>query len=220
MTLAGRLKLIRESLGMSQSTMAKAADSSLPSWQGYEAGKNVPGGKVFEALARMRFNVNWLLTGEGEMRLEGRPVLASQMVLAGFAEKLRQIRGEESIESFAETLNCTPEDIIKAENGEAEPGYGFICELLFEYDINPSWLLEDNGPIKKWNAECKPNQLDEELIKYVIEIVEDIFENRNLHLPPKKKSELIMLLYEELHEDRMKKEDLPSNVIRLSKFAA
>ena len=67
MTLADRLKIVRNSLGMSQSAIAQAAGSSLPSWQGYEAGKNIPGGKVLEALACMKIDVNWLLTGEGSM---------------------------------------------------------------------------------------------------------------------------------------------------------
>jgi len=71
MGLAERIKIVRESLGMSQTAIAKAADSSLPSWQGYEAGKNVPGGKVLEALAHLGFNVNWILTGEGQMRFSG-----------------------------------------------------------------------------------------------------------------------------------------------------
>jgi len=68
-TLADRLKLIRESLGYSQKEMAAAVNASFAALQGYEAGRNIPGGKVFEYLACMGFNANWILTGEGEMKI-------------------------------------------------------------------------------------------------------------------------------------------------------
>jgi len=68
MELSDRIKLVRESLGKSQKDMALLIDSSLSAVQGYESGRQFPGGKVLEALARMGFNVNWLLTGDGEMK--------------------------------------------------------------------------------------------------------------------------------------------------------
>lgn len=68
MILLERLKKVREALGKTQKDMASLIDVSLPSWQGYEAGTSVPGGKVFEALVNLGFNGTWLLTGEGEMR--------------------------------------------------------------------------------------------------------------------------------------------------------
>jgi transcriptional regulator with XRE-family HTH domain len=68
MSLAERLKQVRESLGYTQKEMAKAVSVILQTWQVYEAGKSVPGGNVLESLARLGFNVNWILTGEGEMK--------------------------------------------------------------------------------------------------------------------------------------------------------
>lgn len=68
MSLSDRLKRVRESLGYTQKEMAKAISTNPQTWQVYEAGKSVPGGNVLEALARMGFNVNWILTGEGEMK--------------------------------------------------------------------------------------------------------------------------------------------------------
>ncbi|MBN2429425.1 MAG: helix-turn-helix transcriptional regulator [Deltaproteobacteria bacterium] len=71
MSIAARLKAARESLGKSQKEMANTLSASFRAWQDYEAGNNVPGGRVFEALARLGFNTNWLLIGEGPMRLDG-----------------------------------------------------------------------------------------------------------------------------------------------------
>ena len=70
MSVSDRLKIARESTGKSQREMADQLGTSFRAWQDYEAGKNFPGGKVFESLVKLGFNANWLLTGEGEMRRE------------------------------------------------------------------------------------------------------------------------------------------------------
>jgi len=69
MSLGERLKQVRESLSYSQKEMAQAIDTNPQTWRVYEANKSVPGGNVLEALARMGFNVNWILTGVGPMKL-------------------------------------------------------------------------------------------------------------------------------------------------------
>lgn len=65
MNLADRLKMARETMAFGQKEFAEKLQISFRSWQDYELGKSVPGGKVFEALARLGLNTNWLLTGEG-----------------------------------------------------------------------------------------------------------------------------------------------------------
>jgi hypothetical protein len=40
------------------------------SWEGYEAGHHLPNGTVLLALAGLGYDVNWLLTGRGNMRYE------------------------------------------------------------------------------------------------------------------------------------------------------
>lgn len=70
-TLAERLKTARESSGYDQKTMAEQLGISFRSWQDYELGKSVPGGKVFEALVKLGFNANWVLIGAGEMKPDG-----------------------------------------------------------------------------------------------------------------------------------------------------
>ncbi len=47
--------------------MAEALGISYISWQDYERGKTIPGGKVFESLVKLGFDANWLLIGEGPM---------------------------------------------------------------------------------------------------------------------------------------------------------
>lgn len=69
--LSERLKIARESIAKSQKEMAEALGVGLKSWQVYEQGSSVPGGNVFESLVKLGFNANWLLTGEGDMRVGG-----------------------------------------------------------------------------------------------------------------------------------------------------
>jgi len=68
MGLSERLKAIREISGKDQKGMADQLGISFRSWQDYELGKSIPGGKVFEALVKLGFNANWLLTGQGGMK--------------------------------------------------------------------------------------------------------------------------------------------------------
>ena len=64
MTISERLKEIREDLGLSQSNMALLAKCHKKSWEGYEAGNNLPGGEVLSNLAQSGIDINWVLTGQ------------------------------------------------------------------------------------------------------------------------------------------------------------
>lgn len=70
-TLFDRLIAAREATGKSQKDLAEILGISFRSWQDYELGKSVPGGKVFESLSRLGFSSDWLLTGEGPMKRGG-----------------------------------------------------------------------------------------------------------------------------------------------------
>jgi len=64
MSLHDKLKKAREFLGKNQKEMAEAINSGHRSWQAYEHGKQIPGGKVFEELARLGFNTHWFFTDD------------------------------------------------------------------------------------------------------------------------------------------------------------
>ncbi len=68
MGLPERLKEARKALGFTQKEMANAVSVILQTWQVYESGKSVPGGKVLTALSDIGLNIDWLLTGKGEMK--------------------------------------------------------------------------------------------------------------------------------------------------------
>lgn len=74
--MAGRLKAIREASAKTQREFAERIHIKWRTWQEYEAGNRVPGGQALQAIAAAGFNVNWVLTGDGEMRLEEPPLVA------------------------------------------------------------------------------------------------------------------------------------------------
>lgn len=71
-----RLRSFREKCGMTQPMIAEKCGVSLRALQDYEAGKRLPAGEALEALGGMGLDLNWLLTGDGEMFRDtlGRPV--------------------------------------------------------------------------------------------------------------------------------------------------
>ncbi|CAA0088215.1 Uncharacterised protein [Starkeya nomas] len=72
--IRGRLKLIRESLGLSQTAMSEKIGGGKGTWQNIEAGNNPPNGTTLLAIAGLGFNPGWILTGIGPMRLADTPI--------------------------------------------------------------------------------------------------------------------------------------------------
>ena len=64
-----RLKAWRVAKGLSQEAAASALGFPVSSYQRYELGTRGPRTDAMEAFVRAGINANWLLTGEGPMRL-------------------------------------------------------------------------------------------------------------------------------------------------------
>jgi transcriptional regulator with XRE-family HTH domain len=81
MELHERIKHWRHTLGLTQDEFAKLAGMSKATLVGYEVGQRKPGADALAAIARTGVNMNWLLTGEGEMLPREVPGSALQGVL-------------------------------------------------------------------------------------------------------------------------------------------
>lgn len=109
---ADRLKIAREKLGKTQKEMAHIINVSLTAWQNYESGKQFPGGKVFEEFAKLGFNANWLLTGEGPMKWETKAGLhingdKNVQVNGGVVHAVHTVFAKEARESRAPQPNLS-----------------------------------------------------------------------------------------------------------------
>lgn len=86
--LGQRLRAWRQALGLTQAQMAERLGLHIGVLKKYETGQNTPGGEALAAYARTGVNMNWLLTGEGEMfprkAPEPQPETSQEQAFAGF----------------------------------------------------------------------------------------------------------------------------------------
>lgn len=90
--------------------MAQAVGKSFRVWQQYEEGKTVPGGKVFESLASLGFNVNWFFDDDVPML---RQETAKPSATAG-AIPDDDIGLGESVELLAKIYNSGNQVLVRA----------------------------------------------------------------------------------------------------------
>lgn len=69
--LSERLKIIRDHIKETQKSMSKRFNLGENTWQTYELYGKTPKGETLAALAELGFDINWLLTGQGNMMISG-----------------------------------------------------------------------------------------------------------------------------------------------------
>jgi transcriptional regulator with XRE-family HTH domain len=70
MSIAHRLKAWRHALGLTQEQFAQRCGLPKRTVIGYENDEREPGSAALAAIAKTGVNMNWLITGEGEMHQE------------------------------------------------------------------------------------------------------------------------------------------------------
>jgi len=89
MSIDHRIKVWRGYLGMTQASFADSVGMPLRTLKGYEMGERLPGCEALASIASTGCNINWLLTGIGEMRID-----EQKKPLQGMA--LRALKGHAS----------------------------------------------------------------------------------------------------------------------------
>jgi len=130
-----------------------------------------------------------------------------------FKERVRYIvRKVGSIKKLAQLANVSPRVVGKYLAGESDPSRKRLISLADAADVSVEWLATGVGATGR-----RLNNIS--ALDYVISEVEKTFVKRDVSLSPRKKAELIMLLYEEIAEDESKKDSLESRIMRLVRFA-
>lgn len=210
MSLGKRLKQARESLGYSQKEMAEKINSYPQTWRVYESDKSVPGGNVLEALSRLGFSVDWLLTGEGEMKRDSSG--------GWWSEKIKEIRGSTTIPEFVQSIwPFSDSDKLIAtvqavEDGKMEANFMLINAIANERRISIDWMFgfKDVPMFRTSISSPEIFELDSELLTLLYEVIEDIDSNPSV-LSAQQKAELFCFVYQMHHgnkkytKDRLKR---------------
>lgn len=134
-------------------------------------------------------------------------------------DRLKLIRGNQRQDEFATRIGVHKNTVGRWERGEQEPNYGDMNRILHALpDINPAWLLAEEGPVKRGTVPAPSALLDDNLLIAVMEAVEEHLDQVKGRLTPAKKAQLVATLYEMCMGD--KKVVDKATVIRLVKLAA
>lgn len=140
-----------------------------------------------------------------------------------FGERLKQFRLAQGMKAnqFAEVVGISQSSLSEIENQNTNPSAETLSLVVRNTNINAFWLLTGEGTMFSEIGEKKPlTTISIDSMREVIEAVEEIFQKEKYHLPPKKKAELIMLLYEELMDKDFNKSAISGKIIKLVRLAS
>ncbi len=138
-------------------------------------------------------------------------------------KRLKEAFGVITDIDLARALGIKQSSVASARERKSIPPK-WIIENSDKHGISSDWLLYGEGPKYRSQAsQISPQSsaavsaLDLEFIKEIVAIVEETLEKEEFHLPPKKKAELIALLYEEFAEEEERKEIPRGKILRFAR---
>ena len=63
-------------------------------------------------------------------------------------DRLRIVRGKESLPSFAKRFNIHKNTLARYEKGESQPDSAFLQQICADFDVTPLWILIGDGPMR------------------------------------------------------------------------
>ena len=157
MNLGERIKLIRGAT--SRDKFAPLTGISKNTLVNYEMGDRTPSADYLAKILELFPDISpaWLLIGEGDRKRHKPITKGSENGLTDtYTDKYRKIRGNLTIAEFAKKLSITESQVEALEKGELTPDVYLLSSTCFHFNINPSWLIEDFGPMTKDEMEKRP----------------------------------------------------------------
>lgn len=126
MILHEKFKKVRLLLNKTQREMASAIGKSFTAWQQYESGSIMPGGHVFEELAKLGFNPGWFFSDDVPMLLaqgqeeikpcigEPPPTYHSRMEPVPHSVPINDLSLGQSVELLAKIYNSGNQVMVRA----------------------------------------------------------------------------------------------------------
>ena len=114
-------------------------------------------------------------------------------------ERIKSLRGNENQSTFGNRFGRSRNTIMRYETGKNAPDADFAADLCREYNVEPTWLLLGQGPMRKGEettGKISSSLLDCELLQAAIEAVEEVLKKTNRSMAPDKKAKLILASYD------------------------
>ena len=143
-----RLIEFRKAVSSNATAFARSIGQSQPAYANYEIGKRKPAFEILEKMARVHsVNLNWLLTGEGEMfnlppSLKIRKKLQENKI-KNFGKKLNKLQTENdlSIPEAAEILEISEDDFVDFCLNRKEPNLEIILKAINTFDVDFEYFV-------------------------------------------------------------------------------
>jgi transcriptional regulator with XRE-family HTH domain len=228
-----RIREYRKAKGLTVVELANKIGISQGSLSDIENEKTSPSAETLAALIRETdINMAWLIAGEGEMILT--PIAPAIAVITRIIKVLysKQYKadfklGVESTVVISRYLDKVEKDLglfpgrlslSCIGDPQADLPHDAIVRLCVPRGISLDWIYTGEGEmLHSQNVKSSPVNII--FLKEIINTVEGIFQKQDLHLSPKKKAELITLLYDELIGESLKESLLKEKAIKYVRLA-
>ena len=138
------------------------------------------------------------------------------MVLGHRIKQFRQELGVSQTD-FAGNAGIPIDTLRKYESDKRAPGSEALLSMC-RAGANINWLLTGEGPILLRNISVGTGSTNAELLTTIIDSIEQVLDDHDLEMTPRKKAEVIVGVYELLQDSDTKVS--PATILRLVKSAA
>jgi len=122
--------------------------------------------------------------------------------VSGLGRRLQDVRGNESLDSFAQRLEVHRNTLFRYEKGESYPDARIIYMLRMKFDVNPDWLITGEGPMHIEDG--RTAGYDFELLEKITNILDGlewVLEKRGREMNFETKKGWIKYLYKQLKQE-------------------
>ncbi|WP_051361314.1 helix-turn-helix domain-containing protein [Desulfuromonas sp. TF] len=134
-------------------------------------------------------------------------------------ERIREVREKAglSMEALGSILGKGKGAVFKYEKGQSDPETLTLARIAEIGDVSLDWLITGKERVRTQEPARLAEGLEKDLVRIVIEAVEEGLGDLHLELKPDKKAQLVITLCEMFEEE--KQIDKPT-ILRLIKLAA
>lgn len=137
-----RIKHLRKYLGLSQAAFAQKIGKTPGFISLIELGRSKFSNATLEKISEVfGVNINWILTGSGDMFLPGHEHSETDWI--GVGDRIRHLRESLNLnmEDFASAIPCSRTHIYKVETGQTKPTEAFVRKVANAYLVSYDWLM-------------------------------------------------------------------------------